>query len=358
MSNSRSDNISFLKKFIKNKLALCSLIYIILVAFIAVFAYFIIPDNTKNANQGELSIKNKPPGFEVLMLYVPIKNQYTTSFKDYFVGSEIKNYQYPVLKYEIKNDTLNYIPYTDSGLEELYKLPMSDFDRKNPIQKRKFWLGTDKQGRDYLSRMLLGARVSLVVGVVSVLIALIIGTFLGGISGYFGGKIDQIIMWFVSVFWSVPTILMVVAITLALGKGFWQVFLAIGLTMWVEITRIVRGQVLSVKQSQYVIAAKSLGYSHWRILRKHILPSVVPSLVVVCAANFASAILMESGLSFLGLGVQPPTSSWGMMIKDSYSDILLGKPYLAIIPGMAISSLTLSFMLVGNAIRDALDIKN
>ncbi|MDO4727826.1 MAG: ABC transporter permease [Bacteroidota bacterium] len=358
MNNSRQPNTSLFKKFAQNRAGLLSVVYIVVMVLIAVFAYLIIPNKTKDANQGELSIKSKPPGFEVLMLEIPLENQKNTNVKDYFLGKEVQSVQYPVLKYEINNDTLIYIPYTDSALEVVYKLPMTDFDGKNPIQKKKFWLGTDKQGRDYLSRILLGTRVSLSVGIVSVSIALLIGVFLGGVSGYFGGKVDQGIMWFVSVFWSIPTILMVVAITLALGKGFWQVFLAIGLTMWVEIARIVRGQVLSVKQSQYVIAAQALGYSHWRILRKHILPSVIPSIVVVSAANFASAILMESGLSFLGLGVQPPTSSWGMMIKDSYSEILLGKPYLAIIPGVAISTLTLSFMLVGNAIRDVLDVKN
>src|SRR5690606_10701208 len=143
-----------------------------------------------------------------------------------------------------------------------------------------------------------------------------------------------------------------IAITLTLGKGFWQVFMAVGLTMWVEGARVVRGQIISIKQQQFITAAKALGYSHFRILTKHILPLVVAPIIVIASANFASASLVEGGLSFLCLGAQPPTPSCGSMIKDSYGDILLGRPYLAIIPGIAISLLTLCFPMVGNTLRD------
>jgi peptide/nickel transport system permease protein len=152
--------------------------------------------------------------------------------------------------------------------------------------------------------------------------------------------------------------LLVIAITLALGKGFWQVFIAVGLTMWVEVARIVRGQVMSVKQMQYVNAAKALGFNNFRIITKHILPNSMAPVIIISAANFAAAILIESGLSFLGIGAQPPMPSWGGIIKDHYSYIILGKPYLAIIPGLAIMSLVTAFMLIGNALRDALDVKN
>lgn len=151
---------------------------------------------------------------------------------------------------------------------------------------------------------------------------------------------------------------MVIAITLALGKGFWQVFIAVGLTMWVEVARVVRGQLISAKEMQYVEAAKTLGFSNFRIIFKHILPNIMAPVIVISAANFAGAILMESGLSFLGIGAQPPTPSWGAMIKDHYSYIILGKAYLAVIPGLAIMSLVMAFMLIGNALRDALDVKN
>ena len=149
-----------------------------------------------------------------------------------------------------------------------------------------------------------------------------------------------------------------IAITLALGKGFWQVFIAVGLTMWVEVARVVRGQVMAVKEQQYVTAAKALGYGHWRVITKHILPNSLAPVIIISAANFASAILIESGLSFLGIGAQPPMPSWGGIIKDHYAYIILGKPYLAIVPGLAIMSLVTAFMLMGNALRDVLDVKN
>ena len=189
------------------------------------------------------------------------------------------------------------------------------------------------------------------------MISLLIGVFLGAVGGYYGGKLDAFIMWIINVTWSIPTLLLVIAITLALGKGFWQVFIAVGLTMWVEVARVVRGQVLSVKEAQYVTAARALGYKDIRILFKHILPNILAPVIVISAANFAGAILIESGLSFLGIGAQPPVPSWGAMIKDHYSYIILGKAYLAIIPGLAIMSLVMAFMLMGNALRDALDVK-
>jgi peptide/nickel transport system permease protein len=143
-----------------------------------------------------------------------------------------------------------------------------------------------------------------------------------------------------------------------LGKGFWQVFIAVGLTMWVEVARLVRGQVISIKEQSFVQATRVLGYSDLRIFLHHIFPLLIPSLIVISTANFASAILIESGLSFLGIGAQPPMPSWGGMIKDHFRYILMGKAYLALIPGAAIMSLVLAFMSLGNSFRDALDIKN
>ena len=226
------------------------------------------------------------------------------------------------------------------------------------VISKTFYFGTDKYGRDLLSRILVGARISFSIGFVAVFISLLIGVLLGSIAGYFGGKWDTLIMWLINVTWSIPTLLLVIAITLALGKGFWQVFIAVGLTMWVEVARIVRGQVMSVKEMQYVTAAEALGFSDFRIIRKHILPNILAPVIVISAANFAAAILIESGLSFLGIGAQPPMSSWGAMIKDHYNYIILGKPYLALIPGFCIMSLVMAFMLIGNTLRDALDVKN
>ena len=184
------------------------------------------------------------------------------------------------------------------------------------------------------------------VGFISVLISLIIGLTLGLISGYFGGKIDVFIQWLINVVWSIPTLLLVIAISIALGTGFWQVFIAIGLTMWVEVARVTRGEVLKIRELSYVKAVKSIGFSDFRIIVKHILPNIINPVIVISTANFATAILLESGLSFLGLGIQPPMPSWGMMIKNHYLYILIDEPYLAIIPGLCIVLLVLSFMSV------------
>lgn len=206
--------------------------------------------------------------------------------------------------------------------------------------------------------MLIGIRISLSIGFVAVFISLVIGISLGAIAGYYGGKIDQAIMWLINVTWSIPTLLLVIAITLVLGKGFWQVFIAVGLTMWIEVARVVRGQFISIKNEQYVTAAKTLGIPDRSIMLKHILPNAIAPVIVISAANFAAAILIESGLSFLGIGAQPPIPSWGAMIKNHYSYIIVGKAYLAIIPGLGIMSLVMALMLIGNALRDAFDVKS
>jgi peptide/nickel transport system permease protein len=202
-----------------------------------------------------------------------------------------------------------------------------------------------------------GARISFFIGFIAVSISLLLGLLLGSLAGYYGGRIDAMIMWLINVTWSIPTLLLVIAITLALGKGFWQVFIAVGLTMWVEVARVVRGEVMSVKEQQYITAARALGFSDFRIIFKHILPNIMAPVIVISAANFAAAILIESGLSFLGIGAQPPMSSWGAMIKAHYNAIILGKPFLALIPGFCIMALVMAFMLIGNALRDALDVK-
>ena len=252
------------------------------------------------------------------------------------------------------NDTLYYREYDQF---ETKKMSVSLFDQP-PIQKKVFYLGTDKFGRDVLSRIIIGARISFSIGFIAVFISLVIGIILGSLSGYYSGFIDQIIMWLINVTWSIPTLLLVIAITLALGKGFWQVFIAVGLTMWVEVARVVRGQVKSIKQREYVTAARVLGFSDYRIITRHILPNITSPLIIISAANFAASILIESGLSFLGLGAQPPMSSWGSMIKDHYNYIILGEPFLAIIPGLCIMSLVMAFMLLGNSLRDVLDVKS
>ena len=237
--------------------------------------------------------------------------------------------------------------------EDLELLIVSDF-----IEDRIYWLGTDDQGRDYLSRLMGGTVISLSVGFIAVLISLLIGVTLGAIAGYFRGWVDEIIMWFINVIWSIPALLLVIAITMVIGKGWDKTFIAVGLTMWVEIARVVRGQVLSVREKEYVEAGKALGFSSGRIILRHVLPNTTGPIIVIAAANFASAILIEAGLSFLGLGAQIPTPSWGSMINDYRGYITDDMAYLAVLPGVAIVIMVLAFMLVGNGLRDALDSKS
>ncbi|MEC9209343.1 MAG: ABC transporter permease [Bacteroidota bacterium] len=338
------------QKLKNNKLSFFSLCYIVLVVLIGVFAVVISPDRSPNANEMHIELAAQKPFTKVLFLETPKSGNSDISFlQSIFVGAPSKVKRVSIDSFKALNNSIVYLPY-NSEIEQKY---VGEYK----ISEQTFWFGTDKYGRDLLSRILYGIRISLSVGFIAVFISLIIGISLGLVAGYFRGRTDDVIMWFVNVIWSIPTLLMVIAITLALGKGFWQVFVAVGLTMWVEVARIVRGQVLSIRELEFVEAGKALAYKPFRIIFKHILPNVIGPVIVISAANFAAAILIEAGLSFLGIGAQPPTPSWGGMIKDHYAYIIMDKAYLAIIPGLAIMSLVLAFMLLGNGLRDAFDVK-
>lgn len=358
-----------LHKFKKNLWGVLSFWFIVACTIVALSAYLLAPDNSANANQMHLSIHSKSPGFSVEMLTIPLaKESNQNKFSFLLYGRKEVNEEFPLQDFSVQGNELEITSYSREGIEEISqtfdieqtfgKNYSTEEIQKKFINKKTFLLGTDKYGRDFLSRLLIGTRISLSIGFVAVLISLLIGISLGALAGYYGGKTDQIIMWLINVTWSIPTLLLVIAMTLALGKGFWQVFIAVGLTMWVEVARVVRGQVMSVKEMQYITAAQALGYKNLRIIRHHILPNIMAPVIVISAANFASAILVESGLSFLGIGAQPPSPSWGAMIKEHYNYIILGKAYLALLPGLGIMSLVLAFMLIGNALRDALDVKN
>jgi len=371
MSVSSQKSTSTLQKFTHNFWSVLSIIIIMVFGIMAILAYALAPDSSQNANQMHLSIHSKPPGFTTKLLKIPNTQTQSTQqslWEQLISGTIDTSSEIPFSELKIIDNHLWIYPYTSNqeqkGIPKKVSLiPFKGHKNLDAITKdytstKTFILGSDKYGRDLLSRLLIGSRVSFSIGFIAVLISLIIGISLGAIAGYFGGTLDNIIMWVINVVWSIPTLLLVIAITLALGKGLFQVYIAVGLTMWVEVARVVRGQVISIKEQQYITAAKTLGYSHLRTLWYHILPNSIGPVIVISAANFASAILIESGLSFLGIGAQPPVPSWGSMIKDHYSYIILGKAYLALAPGLAIMLLVMSFMLLGNGIRDVLDVKN
>lgn len=342
----------------KNKGAMFGIVMIVIAVLVAIFAYFISPDPSPFANRIILEIGGEKPGFKQQFLKVKKEKniEKVGFFKRLLSGREDAYYYVPIVAYEKRNDTIVVQKYIDETLAETQSYGMSQL-AETPVVTQKFILGTDKYGRDILSRLIVGVRVSLSVGLITVIISLTIGLLFGSMAGYFRGRIDDIIMWFINVIWSIPTLLLVFAITLVLGKGFWQVFIAVGLTMWVSVARLVRGQVMAVRELEYVEAARALGFSDLRIIIRHILPNIMGPVMVIAASNFASAIVIEAGLSFLGVGVQPPQPSWGLMIKENYNFIITQNPMLALAPGFAIMLLVLAFNLLGNGLRDALNVR-
>jgi peptide/nickel transport system permease protein len=215
-------------------------------------------------------------------------------------------------------------------------------------------LGTDDLGRDVLSRMLYGARVSLAVGFVAVGIATVIGVIIGAVAGYYGGLVDRILMRFVDIMLSIPTLFLILSVIAFVGANIWNIMIIIGLTSWMGVARLVRAEFLSLKEREFVLAARALGASDLRIIFRHMLPNSLAPVIVNAVLMVASAVLLESSLSFLGLGVQPPQPSWGNILTAGKANIEIAW-WLSLFPGLAILITVLSYNLLGEGLRDALD---
>jgi peptide/nickel transport system permease protein len=392
-SSHQSPNRLAIERFKKNKPAVIGALVIVLCVFVAVFAYQIVTDSSPNANRQISEINLAEIGQEVQLLKVKsnFAVQKKSALSRFFLGSEDSHTYIPYDVYKIKNDSI-LLFRNDALYKEFHLLdvvyPLANTPKINThdsnfrfidtdglpqstsqsellaavknthLLHRRFWLGTDQYGRDVLSRLIIGVRISLLAGLIAVVISIFIGTLLGMLAGYFGGRIDTIISFLINTVWSIPTLLLVFAIVIAMGKSIFNIFLAVGLTMWVDVARIVRGQVLTLKNAPYIEAMKVMGTPLSRIMFRHLLPNLIGPLLVIAAANFATAILLEAGLSYLGFGIQPPTPSWGTMLNEHYGFAIGGRPILALIPALAILILVLSFNLVGNGLRDALDVKS
>ncbi|MDD5362827.1 MAG: ABC transporter permease [Ignavibacteria bacterium] len=327
------------RRFRRHKLATGASVFMFVLIIVSLLAPLISP---YNPDRQLLEFTSKPSMFESLAI----------------TKTESGNEKVLPVKKLIKEDSENitYIDYTDKekteSKQDLVKHG-ADF-----VYKMKFLLGTDKFGRDILSRLIYGARISLSVGLISQSIALLIGILLGSLAGYYRGITDRVIMWLVNVVWAFPSILLVIAISIVLGKGYWQAFVAIGLTGWVDIARVMRGQIISIRETEYVEAARAAGYGNARIIMKHVIPNSLSPVIITSTVGLANAIIFESSLSFLGLGVQPPTASWGQMVFDGYKFLITGTNFgMVLYPSLAILLTVFAVNLIGDGIRDAFDPK-
>ena len=373
-------------RFLMNRNALFGALVLLYTSIIFTGAHLLAPDGSSHAAQQVNELAFCPPGTEAVLFSLPhVKHTHRESFlKVLLRGRDLQERLIAVTDARADTSGVYVTRFMGDGIigpemsyrwEELGLLEPEDdaaaeSKLKDLLIHRTYHLGTDDLGRDYLSRLIVGVRVSFAVGFVAVFIALLIGIPVGAVAGYYQqhppvihlGKrrwklpADGFIMWTMSVVWAIPTLLLVFPVVYAFGQQFYTIFIAVGITMWVDIARVVRGQVMQVRELEFIEATRSFGYGKMRTILLHILPNITGPVIVITAANFAYAILTESGLSFLGIGVQPPAPSWGLMISK-YKDNLITDPYLALLPGAAITLLVLAFFLVGNGLRDAMDIR-
>ncbi|GAB2696665.1 hypothetical protein GCM10027037_20770 [Mucilaginibacter koreensis] len=378
MNNSLTPVQQAWKNFKRSKTAVAGLVIISLTVLAAVLGYIVMPDSTPNANSMTLQLSIKKPSTRMMMLRIRKAEPVDTLniLQKMLFGQPAFYDQVPITGYHFNGDSVyvnQYISAEDKPEVKAYAL--TDVVKASKLESKKYkdlraqilhediitrtyWLGTDIYGRDLLSRLILGARVSLAVGLMSVIISLLVGISIGALAGYSGGWLDSTLSWIMNILWALPALLLVIALSFALGKGLWQIFIAVGLSMWVEVARLVRGQVIGLKQAEYIEAARALGYGNFRIITRHILPNITGPVLVLASSNFAAAILLEAGLSFLGFGAQPPMPTWGSMIKEHYGYIIMDAAYLAILPGLAIMLMVYAFNMVTVGLRDAFDVKS
>jgi ABC-type dipeptide/oligopeptide/nickel transport system permease subunit len=237
-----------------------------------------------------------------------------------------------------------------------YHYTTVNFGRGYEFPSRDFWFGTDHLGRDVFSRVLYGARISMLVGVVAEAIVVLIGVPVGAVAGYYGGKLDMLLMRFVDVMYAFPRLLFVIMLMSMLGRGLFNIFIALGLTGWVRVARLTRAQLLSLKEREFCEAARALGASHRAIIMRHLLPNALTPIIVSLTFGIPEAIFTEAALSFIGVGISPPTPSWGQMVGEN-QQFIRSYWHLCVFPALGIAAIMLAFTFLGDGLRDALDPK-